>query len=229
MDFGPLALSLSVALVATALASVAGVAAAVGIGRIRRPLARELLDGILTAPIVLPPTVLGYALLVALGRRSPVGAAWEQLFGAPLVFSRTGAIVAAFVAATPLVIRSSRAALASVDPRLLGVARTLGASEWRVLREVALPLAWRGIFAGILLGFARALGDFGITLMVAGDLPGETQTASLAIYDALMSGRERDAAMLAAALGGLAVIVLVVAGRLGNRSASARSNEGPQR
>jgi molybdate transport system permease protein len=212
----PLALSLVVALVATVLAAVVGLGLALALGRLRHPLLREVLDGILTAPMVMPPTVLGYALLVALGRRSFLGSAWEQVVGSPLVFSRAGAVLAAFVAATPLIVRSSRAALDSVDERLVGVARTLGASETRAIVTILLPLAWRGIFAGILLGFARALGDFGITLMVAGDLPGETQTASLAIYDALMSGRQHEASVMAVTLGGLAVVVLVVAGRLGS-------------
>jgi molybdate transport system permease protein len=218
VNLAPLALSLAVALVATSLASLVGIAVALGLGKLRHPWLRELFDALATAPLVMPPTVLGYALLVALGRRSVVGGLWERVVGSPLVFSRSGAVVAAFVAATPLIVRSSRAALDSVDERLVGVARTLGASETRAIVTIVLPLAWRGIFAGILLGFARALGDFGITLMVAGDLPGETQTASLAIYDALMSGHEHEASVLAAALGGLAVVILVLAGRLGRAS-----------
>lgn len=211
----PLFLSLAVAGIATCFASLVGIGVAAGIARVERRWLREIIDAFLTAPLVLPPTVLGYALLVALGRRSPFGRLWESLFGEPLVFSRAGAIVAAFVAAVPFVIRASRAALEGVDPLFVQTARSLGASRTRVFFEIELPLSRGGIVAGILLGFARSLGDFGITLMVAGDLPGETRTASLAIYDALSAGREAEATTLAIALGSIAVLLLVLAGRLG--------------
>lgn len=211
----PLFLSLAIAGTATCLASLVGVALAAGIARVRHRTFREAIDAVLTAPLVLPPTVLGYALLVALGRRSPVGRAWESVFGEPLVFSRSGAVVAAFVAAVPFVVRASRAALEAVDPLLVQTARSLGASRARVFFEIELPLARGGIVAGILLGFARSLGDFGITLMVAGDLPGRTRTASLAIYEALSAGRESEAMTLAIALGTIAVLLLVVASRFG--------------
>lgn len=211
----PLALSFAVAGVATVAAAVVGVGVAALVSRLRRPLAREIADALLIAPLVLPPTVLGYALLVALGRRSVVGKLWETAFGSPLVFSRTGAIVAAFVAALPFVVRSARAALEGVDPLLVATARSLGASRWRVFYAIELPLARGGVLAGVLLGFARSLGDFGITLMVAGDLPGQTRTASLAIYDALSGGREAEATALSLALGVSAFVLLVAAGRLG--------------
>ena len=139
----------------------------------------------------------------------------DGLLTAPLVFSQAGAVVAAFVAALPFVVRSSRAALEHVDPMLVRTARSLGASKLRVFLEIELPLARGGVLAGVLLGFARALGDFGITLMVAGDLPGETRTASLAIYSALSAGKESEAFALSLALGGIALLVLVLAGRLG--------------
>jgi molybdate transport system permease protein len=210
-----LALSFAVAGVATVAAAVVGVGVAALVSRLRRPLAREIADALLIAPLVLPPTVLGYALLVALGRRSVVGKLWETAFGSPLVFSRTGAIVAAFVAALPFVVRSARAALEGVDPLLVATARSLGASRWRVFYAIELPLARGGVLAGVLLGFARSLGDFGITLMVAGDLPGQTRTASLAIYDALSGGREAEATALSLALGASAFVLLVAAGRLG--------------
>lgn len=215
MTFEPLLLSLGIAGLATSLAAFAGIGIAAGVARLQRPLLRELADGLLTAPLVLPPTVVGYALLVALGRRSFFGRAWEHAFGAPLVFSQAGAVVAAFVAALPFVVRSSRAALEHVDPMLVRTARSLGASKLRVFLEIELPLARGGVLAGVLLGFARALGDFGITLMVAGDLPGETRTASLAIYSALSAGKESEAFALSLALGGIALLVLVLAGRLG--------------
>ncbi len=133
---------------------------------------RELIDAAITAPMVLPPTVLGYYLLVLLGRESAVGHWFEGLFGAPIVFSRGGAVVAAAIGALPLITKAARAALESVDARFVGAARTLGASPLRAFFSISLPLARRGILAGVMLGFARALGDFGATLMVAGNIPG---------------------------------------------------------
>jgi len=157
---------------------------------------------------------LGYYLLVLLGRESAVGHGFEALFGSPIVFSRSGAVVAAAVGALPLITKAARAALESVDARLVGAARTLGASSFRAFFSVSLPLARRGIFAGVMLGFARALGDFGATLMVAGNIPGRTRTASLAIYDAVLSGRDADATRLSLIMTALAMIVLVGAGYL---------------
>jgi molybdate transport system permease protein len=198
----PLFLSLQIATLATAIAAIAGVVIATALANLRFP-GRELLDGLVAAPLLLPPTVLGYYLLVALGRRSSIGQAFEALFGTSIVFTRTGAVVAASVGALPLVARGARAALEAVDASLTGAARTLGASPVRAFVAVQLPLAARGICAGVMLAFARSLGDFGVTLMVAGDIPGETQTASLAIYDAIQEHRE------AAALGMVAMLTVV--------------------
>jgi molybdate transport system permease protein len=175
---------------------------------------REFIDAAITAPMVLPPTVLGYYLLVLLGRESALGRAFEGLFGSPIVFSRGGAVIAAAIGALPLIAKASRAALEGVDIRLVGAARTLGASSWRAFFSVSLPLARRGVFAGVMLGFARALGDFGVTLMVAGNIPGRTRTASLAIYDAVLSGRDADATRLSLIMTGLAMVVLISAGYL---------------
>ncbi len=157
-------------------------------------------DAVLTAPLVLPPTVLGYYLLTLLGRRSALGGAWEWLTGSSFVFTRTGAVIAATITALPLVLQSARAAIDAVDPTLLDAARTLGATRLGALTRVALPLASRGVASGLLLGFARACGDFGVTLMIAGNIPGETQTAALALYDAVLAGREADARSLAIVL-----------------------------
>ncbi len=204
----PLLLSFEVATLATILASVLGVALG-GLLAMPRVWGRELLDAAVTAPMVLPPTVLGYYLLVVLGRESTIGQAFEALTGSTIVFTRGGAVVAATIGALPLISKAARAALESVDVRLVGAARTLGASRWRAFFSISLPLARRGITAGILLGFARALGDFGVTLMVAGNIPGETRTASLAIYDAVLAGRDADATHLALIMTGLAVTVLI--------------------
>jgi molybdate transport system permease protein len=212
-DLAPLFLSFEVAALATCLATVLGVAIAGALADPRVP-GRELIDAAITAPMVLPPTVLGYYLLVLLGRESAVGHAFEAMFGSPIVFTRGGAVLAATLGALPLVTKASRAALESVDARLVGAARTLGAGRVRAFFRVSLPLARRGILAGTMLGFARALGDFGVTLMVAGNIPGQTRTASLAIYDAVLSGQDADAMRLSLIMTVLAATVLIGASHL---------------
>ncbi len=212
----PLALSLYVAGCATILAGVLGVAIGAALAT-RRFVGRELLDALTAAPLVLPPTVLGYYLLLLLGRRGAFGRAFEALTHGPLVFTRTAAVLAATLGALPFVVAATRAAIEAVDPALPAIARTLGASPLRALLTIQLPLARAGIVAGLLLGFARSLGDFGVTLMVAGDLPGETQTASLAIYDALQAGRDGDARALALALTIVALGLMIAVRRLERR------------
>jgi molybdate transport system permease protein len=209
----PLVLSLQIAALATMTAGVLGVAVAAVLANCRFR-GRDLVDVVVTAPIVLPPTVLGYYLLVALGRRSGIGHAFEAVFGSPIVFTRAGAVIAATVGSMPLVVKSSRAALESVDVTLVRAARSLGAGPVRAFLSVQLPLAGRGVVAAIMLAFARSLGDFGITLMVAGDIPGETQTAALAIYDAIQQHRDGDAAALAASLTAIGLAVLYVVNKL---------------
>lgn len=210
---GPLLLSFEVSVLATLLAGVLGVALA-GVLSARRFPGSELLDALLNAPLVLPPTVLGYYLLIVLGRETPLGRAYEALTGSSIVFTRTGATCAAALAALPFVARSARAALDSVEPRYAEAAATLGASPLTAFRRVLLPLASRGILAGVTLGFARSLGDFGVTLMVAGNIPGRTQTASLAIYDAVQAGRDTAAGGLAAVLTTIAVLALYAINKL---------------
>jgi molybdate transport system permease protein len=173
-----------------------------------------LVDVLITAPIVLPPTVLGYYVLVALGRRSVVGHAFESAFGSSIVFTQTGAVVAATVGAVPLVVKSGRAALEQVDATLTRAARTLGAGPLRAFVTIQLRLAMRGVLAAVMLAFARALGDFGVTLMVAGDIPGETQTASLAIYDSIQGHRDDAALGLVLALAAVAITILYGANKL---------------
>jgi molybdate transport system permease protein len=209
----PLVLSFEVSLVATLLAGIFGIALA-GVLSGRRFVGAELLDALLNAPLVLPPTVLGYYLLVLLGRESGLGRAYESLTGSSIVFTPTGATCAATLGALPFVARSARAALDSVDARYAEAAATLGASPTRAFHRVLLPLASRGILAGLTLGFARSLGDFGVTLMVAGNIPGRTQTASLAIYDALQAGRDARAGGLAAVLTAIAVASLYAINKL---------------
>ncbi len=214
MDFAPLQLTLQVATTGTAIAVLLGVAVAYLLAT-RRFVGRDVLDVLLTAPMVLPPTVLGYYVLVALGRRSGIGQAFEALTGTTIVFTKTGAIVAATIGAFPLVVKSARAALEGVDSTLLSAARTLGAGPARTFFSVHLPLAARGIVAGTMLAFAKAMGDFGVTLMVAGDIPGETQTASLWIYDALQGRRESDALVMVILLSVVAMSLLYGVIKLG--------------
>lgn len=208
-DWSPLWLSLRVSVLAAILASLFGISIAYVLakGRFR---GRGLLEAVVTLPIVLPPTVLGYYLLTALGAQSPIGRAWEDLFGRQLVFTETAAMIAATVSALPFVVRTARVAIEGVDPRLEAVARVAGHREWRVAALVTLPVARRGLLAGAALGFARALGDFGATVMVAGNIPGRTQTLPVAVYDAVQAGDDDRARTGALVLMGVAVVVLLL-------------------
>jgi molybdate transport system permease protein len=217
VEWQPLVLSIQVAVFATTICAVFGVMLGALLASPRMP-ARDVLDVIATAPLVLPPTVLGYYVLVALGRRSPVGSAFEALTGTSIVFTKTGAVVAAVVGAMPLVVKAARSSLEAVDPTLMLAARTLGASPFRAFITVRFPLAARGIVSGLMLAFARSLGDFGVTLMVAGDIPGETQTASLAIYDAIQGQREGEASVMIVVLSVIAFVLLYAVNKLSGRA-----------
>jgi molybdate transport system permease protein len=208
-----LILSLQVAGWATAITLVLGVAVGYLLARARFP-GRDLLDTLLTLPMVMPPTVLGYYLLVLLGRRSTFGAWLHDSFGINLIFTWQGAVIAASVVAFPLVFKPARAAFEAVDGQLEQAARVLGVSEMGVFFRVTLPLAWRGIMAGVLLAFARALGEFGATLMVAGSIPGKTQTLSIAVYEAVQAGQDDTANLLVLITSALCITVLLLAGRL---------------
>lgn len=207
----PLLLSLKVALWATILSSVAGVLVAYVLAR-RPGRVSDLVDAVLTLPLVLPPTVMGYYLLVVFGRRGTVGQ-WLESVGITLVFTWQGAAMAAAVVAFPLVLRSARTAFEGVEPELERAARALGVSERIVFLRVTLSLARPGIIAGVLLAFARALGEFGATLMIAGSLPGKTQTLSIAIYEAVQAGDDDTANILVLVTSAVCIIVLLIAGR----------------
>lgn len=217
MDLSPLFLSLRVALLATALTAIAGIAGGWLLARTRFP-GRGIVEALASLPIVLPPTVLGYYLLVIAGRRSPIGRGWEAVTGSPLVFTWRGAVLAAAVAALPFCLRTVRAAVEAVDERYEQAARVMGLSRGRIAFQVTLPLARRGLYAGVTLGFARALGDFGTTIMVAGNIPGSTQTMPIAVYDAVQAFRYTHAGALAGILSAIAVAVLVVVQRLERRT-----------
>ena len=192
--WSPLELSLRVAGTATLVSFVAATLMAWLLARKKGPMP-ALLDALCTLPLVLPPTVLGYYLILLVGRRGLLGH-WLAEMGINLIFSWKGAVVAATVVVFPLIYKSARAALEQVDSHLENAARTLGASEWRVYVSVSLPLAWKGIFAGLMLAFARGMGEFGATLMIAGNIPGKTQTLALAIYDAFQAGNDVQATWL---------------------------------
>ena len=209
----PLLLSLRVAGFATIFALILGVAMAMLLARCRFP-GKELLDTLLTLPMVLPPTVLGYYLLVLLGRQGWLGAWLRETFGINLIFSWQGAVIAATVVAFPLIFKPARAAFESVDHQLEDAARVLGLPEVAVFFRVTLPLAWRGVLAGALLGFARAMGEFGATLMVAGSIPGKTQTLSIAVYEAVQAGQDGLALVLVLLISAVCMAVLLLATRL---------------
>ena len=208
-----LGLTLKVAGLATALNLLLGVGLAWVLTRWRFP-GRDVLDAVLTLPMVMPPTVLGYYLLVLIGSQGPVGAWLLQHFGVRLIFTWQAAVVAAAVVSFPLVFASARAALEAVDPQLEQAARTLGLHESAVFFRVSLPLAWRGVLAGLLLSFARATGEFGATLMVAGSIAGKTQTLSIAVYEAVQAGQDDTANFLVVLTSITCIAVLLAAGWL---------------
>jgi molybdate transport system permease protein len=212
-DLAPLWLSLRVATLAMLLVVAMGMPLAWLLARGRFP-GKGVLAGALSLPLVLPPTVLGYYLLQLLGRRTWLGLWLERTWGVTIVFHWSGAVVASTVAAFPLFLLPARGAFEGVDPALEDVARLLGRREPSVFLAVTLPLAWRGLAAGAMLAFARALGDFGASLMVAGDIPGRTQTAAMAIFDAVNAHETARAGRLTLGISLIAIGVLWLVQRL---------------
>lgn len=209
----PLWLTLQIALLATLVAGAVGIA--LGWWMARRDFAgKDTADALLMLPMVLPPTVLGYYLIVLIGRNGAIGQYLDRWFAINLMFTWQGAVVAASLVSLPLIYKAARAAFEEVDGRLLHAARTLGAGELEVFVRVSLPLAVRGIAAGLMLAFARAMGEFGATLMIAGNLPGKTQTLSIAIYDAVQAGNDAQALWLTLVISVVCVAVLVASSRL---------------
>lgn len=217
VNWFPIRLSLFVASVATIVALVVGGSLALLLAR-KKFFGRDLLDSLITLPLVLPPTVLGYYLLTLLGTRSPLGSFLYDNFGIRLTFTVTAAVIAATIHALPLVTKSLRAAFESINPELEAAARTLGSNERGVFFRVTLPLAKRSVLAATALAFARALGDFGITIMIAGNIPFKTQTASIAIYDAAQAGRDNEAFMLSLIISLIAVAMLYLINRFGKQN-----------
>jgi molybdate transport system permease protein len=221
IDWFPLWLSLEVAAMATGISLLLGIWLAWVLAN-KHFAGKELLDALTTLPLALPPTVLGYYLLIVIGRSSWIGQAWEKITGSPLVFTWRAAVIASTLHAIPLLVKSSRAALENVDLACERAARSLGASEWRLFWRVSLPLARRPIAAATALAFARSLGDFGATLMIAGDIPGSTQTAAIAIYDAVESGNRQTALTLVIVISILTAAVVFLANHLEQRRGGAR-------
>lgn len=211
-DWHPLVLSIQVASVATLLALVVGLALGWLFAR-KRFWGHSVLEAVFMLPLVLPPTVIGYGILVVAGRRSPLGAWMREHFDYTIIFSWHGAVVASAVVALPLVLKSASAAFAGVDRSLEAAASTLRQSRFSVFLRVTLPLAWPGILAGTLLAFARAMGEFGASLMVAGSIPQQTQTLSMAIYDAVQAGHDELALLLVIVTSLLSITVLVLSNR----------------
>ncbi len=212
-DWHPVWLTLRVSITATFFAVVLGLALAWLLARKKFP-GKALLDALLMQPLVIPPTVLGYYLLVVFGRNAALGRLLEDWFGVTLVFTWRGAVLASLLASLPLFIKPARAAMESVDPHLENAARLLGKSEAAVLYTITLPLAWRGLLAGGMMAFARAVGDFGATLMVAGNIPGRTQTVPIAIYDAVQLGDMDSANTLVLLMTAFSIAVLLAVSRV---------------
>lgn len=220
-DLAPLWLSLRVAAAATLLTLPVGIPAAWWLGAGRPFRGKILLETLLTLPLVLPPTVVGFTLLLVFGQGTALGR-WVNDTGLRLLFTPEGAAIAASVMALPLFVKTAAAAFAAVDHELLEAGRTLGAREGTLLLRVLVPLSYRGLLAGLTLAFARALGEFGATLMVAGNIPGRTQTLPLALYASVQAGRDRDALLYTLLLSAVAFVLLGLAGAYQSRVAVAR-------
>ena len=212
MGLTPLRLSLQTALCATLLTFLAGILCARW--RLdRRSAAGQVLDALFMLPIALPPSVVGLALLLIFGRSSPLGEMLARV-GWSIIFTWPATVLASFVVAFPIMYQTARGAFQQIEPSLLDAARVFGRSEWSILWKIMLPIAWPGIAAGAILSFLRALGEFGATLMIAGNIPGRTATAPVAIFFAVEAGERREALIFAAALLGISLAAITLLGRL---------------
>lgn len=219
MDFSyiPIILSLKVAVAAVIIVTCASIPLA-GLMARKDFLGKDVVESIITLPLVLPPSVIGFMLLVVFGKNGPLGKLLERLFHIKIVFTLEGAIIAAAVVSLPLMYQSVKVAMESVDQNLEKAARTLGAKELRIFFTITLPLAWNGILAGLVLAFARSLGEFGATLMIAGNIPGKTQTMPLAIYFANEAGDTKQASILVIIMTIFSFMVIYGLNRWGKRS-----------
>lgn len=216
LNLFPLLLSLKVALLATLFGILAGLPIAYYLSKTRSRWS-DLIDTIITFPIVLPPTVLGYYLLVLLGRQSWIGRFLEEHFNIMIVFTQTGAVLAASIVSIPFLIKSARSAFSEINRDMIQAAKLLGRSEWNIFFTIITPLAWRGIMSGVIMAFARAIGDFGTTMMVSGSIPDKTLTMSIAIYDAMQAGNREMTNTLVLIMTAVALFVLFLLNRLEKR------------
>ena len=207
MDMSPLWITFKISLVATAIVFVAGLLLAWGVTNLKK--GKAVIDAVLSLPLVLPPTVMGFLILISVGTNSFIGK-FLDTFGMKLVFTWQGASVAAAVVSFPVMYRGIRGALEQVNPTVVQAGRTLGLSEFKIMRKVMLPMAAPGILASVVLSFARCLGEFGATLMVAGNIPGKTRTMSVAVYTAMQGGDRELAYKWVAIIIAYSLIILVV-------------------
>jgi len=209
MSFFPIYLSLKVAAVSTFLSAIIGIPLALLLAKGNFK-GKSILAAFVTLPMVLPPTVLGYYLLVVLGRQGPIGIALNRFFGINVVFTWYAAVIASTIVSIPLLVKSLQGSIEGIDRELEDVARTLGKSETNIFLFVTIPLARQGLISGIVLAFARAMGEFGATLMVAGNIPGKTQTLAIAIYDSVQGGDIQRANLLVVVISVITITCLIV-------------------
>ena len=212
MNLFPLYLTVKVSITATIFTASAGLVLAWILAK-KEFFGKTVLDVLIMQPLVIPPTVLGYYLLSAFGAGSPIGRFFEDVLGMQIVFTWKGAVLASIVSSLPLFVKPAKAAIEGVGNEIEDAARLLGKTEWYIIRTITLPLAWRGIAAGTVMAFARATGEFGATLMVAGNIPGRTQTLPIAIYDAVQSGDDYTANLLVGIITLFSFLVLYIAER----------------
>ncbi len=212
MNLFPLYLTVKVSITATIFTASAGLVLAWILAK-KEFFGKTVLDVLIMQPLVIPPTVLGYYLLSTFGAGSPIGGFFENVLGLQIVFTWKGAVLASLVSSLPLFVKPAKAAIEGVGNEIEDAARLLGKTEWYIIRTITLPLAWRGIAAGTVMAFARATGEFGATLMVAGNIPGRTQTLPIAIYDAVQSGDDYTANLLVGIITLFSFLVLYIAER----------------
>lgn len=209
IDLSPIIISLRTATLSIIVTFFLGVAAAQLVYRLKSKTMKTILDGLFTLPLVLPPTVAGFFLLYIFGMRRPIGKFFIEYFAVKVAFSWGATVLAAVVISFPLMYRAARGAFEQVDPDVLSAGRTIGMSEWKIFWKVQLPIAWPGVISGAVLAFARGLGEFGATAMIAGNIKGKTRTLPLAVYSAVASGNMKEAGEYVAVLVCISFIVVI--------------------
>ena len=209
IDLSPIIISLRTATLSIIVTFFLGVAAAQLVFRLKSKMMKTILDGLFTLPLVLPPTVAGFFLLYIFGMRRPIGKFFIEYFAVKVAFSWGATVLAAVVISFPLMYRAARGAFEQIDSDVLSAGRTIGMSEWKIFWKVQLPIAWPGVISGAVLAFARGLGEFGATAMIAGNIKGKTRTLPLAVYSAVASGNMKEAGEYVAVLVCISFIVVV--------------------